>query len=247
MKEELEFIREKIQQGSGVIWRTPIAFLIQKTPFAEAYGNSSLDRAGGYSIALKFWWHLDFEDEVILLTRKHIKDNTDGQLISINVLEFFTVIINYCAALTALESDKNITDDPHPVLLNITDNMSAQTWTRHTCKSSEIGKLLARFFCCLIMDSPLGVNSKWISTHDNECADDISRIKKTAGPTSSSQQYVFDYSTLQQKYPQLKSCRSFRPRPELLSLLWSIVLDKKWPDLEQVRVLKLKGLGQLIT
>ena len=50
--------------------------------------------------------------------------NKDGTLISINVLEFVTVIINYVASLHVIIST-SFTDDPHPVLLNVTDNTSA--------------------------------------------------------------------------------------------------------------------------
>ena len=104
---------------------------------------------------------------------------------------------------------EDATDDPHPVLLNIADNTSAHSWTMHAWKSSKLGRLLARLFWHLLMDSPLGINSKWIDTHDNFIADEISRLKKMQ--VSSSQHYSFDYSSLQQKYPQLKSCRFFQP------------------------------------
>jgi hypothetical protein len=62
--------------------------------------------------------------KVIQQTLIHKKDNMDGLLILINILEFITVIINCCASLHMFTT-KNITDDPHPVLLNITNNASA--------------------------------------------------------------------------------------------------------------------------
>jgi hypothetical protein len=68
---------------------------------------------------LAFWWHLPFPEEVKLRTPLHKRDNADGLLISINVLEFVTVIINYCAALHMVLT-KNPTSDPYPVLLNVT-------------------------------------------------------------------------------------------------------------------------------
>ena len=80
-----------------------------------------------------------------------MKNNKDKNLISINVLEFVIVIINYCAALTVVVTE-HVTDDPHLVLLNAVDKMSAHSWTTNTYKSSRIGRLLAKFF----------VTSKWI-------------------------------------------------------------------------------------
>jgi hypothetical protein len=54
-------------------------------------------------------------------------------LVLMNVLEFLTVIMNYCAALHVVQTFP-ITDDPHPVILNVTDNSSALSRTLHTCK-----------------------------------------------------------------------------------------------------------------
>ena len=136
-----------------------------------------------------------------------------------------------------------VTDDPHPVVLNITDNMSALNWTLHACKSSRIGRLLARVFCSLLINSPIGITSKWISTHENEIADDISRQKRN----SQSLVANFDYSSLQQKYPELRACSFFHFAPELLSLIWETVLTGKWPTHNTIRILKLKPLGKLTT
>ena len=53
------------------------------------------------------------------------RDNADEIFISINCLEYVTIIINYCASLTAF-LERKITDDPHPVVLCVTDNISAK-------------------------------------------------------------------------------------------------------------------------
>ena len=126
---------------------------------------------------LGFWWHIPFPEAVKQRTLLHKQDNKDGLLISINVLEFVTVIINYCATLHIVTTTL-ATDDPYPVLLNVTNNASALSWTTGACKKSKVGCILACFFCLLMINLPLGINSKWISTDDNKIADDISRIKK---------------------------------------------------------------------
>ena len=79
------------------------------------------------------------------------------------------------------------------VLLNITDNTSALSWTLHTCKRSRIERLLVCFFCSLLINSPLGINLQWISTNDNKIADDISCLKKQSDTNSAPN---FDYTTL---------------------------------------------------
>jgi hypothetical protein len=151
-------------------------------------------------------------------------------LVLINVLEFVMVIINYCASLHVVQTYP-ITDDPHPVILNVTNNSSALSWTLHTCKQSKIGQILACFFCSLLINLPLGINSQWISMIANKIADDISCLKKQSDNNSSP---AFDHTILKQTYPELRHCSFFQIQPELISLIWDIVLTKKWPNHEEV-------------
>jgi hypothetical protein len=206
------------------------------------FGDSSLTGMGGYSTDMKFWWHMPVPEEVQRRTLLHKKDNSDEELISINVLEFVTVIVSYLAALHVVVTTNNFTTDPHPVLLNVTDNSSALSWTMNACRKSKIAQLLARFFCSLVMNSPLGINSKWISTHENTIADEISRMKDSLDEHS---QLTFDYSTLQQNFPQLRQCNFFQLKPELVSLIWQIVLQKSWPDHNEIKTSLQSGLGKL--
>jgi hypothetical protein len=139
---------------------------------------------GGFSITLEFWWHIRFPDKVVQHTLRFKTSNDDGMLVLINVLEFVTVIINYCATLHVVRISP-ITDDPHPVILNVADNSSALSWTLHTCNQSKTGGMLARVFCSLMINSPLGINSQWISTINNKIADNISCLKKQSDNNSS--------------------------------------------------------------
>ena len=151
---------------------------------------------------------MQFPEDVVKRTLIHLKDNRNDDLVSINVLEFVTVIINYLMSLHVVRTEQ-VTDDPHPILLNYTDNTSALNWTLHACKSSDIGRRLGRFFCSLLIDSPLGINAKWIKTTDNDVADDISRLKRISKSNLPNHISHFDYSTLQQKHPELQACRFF--------------------------------------
>jgi hypothetical protein len=106
-------------------------------PFATTIRDSVLEGAGGLSITLGFWWHICFPDKVVQSRLQFKTNNNNGMLILINVLEFVTVIINYCAALHVVWTSP-ITDDPHPVIFNVTNNSSTLSWTLHTCKQSKI-------------------------------------------------------------------------------------------------------------
>ncbi len=142
-------------------------------------------------------------------------------LVLINVLEFVMVITNYCAALHVVQTSP-VTDDPHPIILNVTDNCSTLSWTLHMCKQSKIGQMLARFFCLFLINLPLGINSQWISTINNKIDDDISCLKKQSDKDSSP---AFDYTILKQTYPELRHCSFFQIQPELILLIWDIIFD----------------------
>jgi hypothetical protein len=79
---------------------------------------------------------------------------------------------------------------------------------------------------------------------DNVIANDISHAKAELIHTHDSRP-CFDYSTLQQKYLELSCCFFFHPAPELISLIWEIVLTEKWPCHDKTRKLRLKPLGRL--
>ena len=144
-------------------------------------------------------------------------------------------------------TSSNFTDDPHPVLLNVTDNTSALSWTTGACRKSKIGRKLARFFCSLLINSPLGINYQWISTTANETADDISCLKKLLQQQSNCSHVLIDYISLQQRYPELNHCSFFQIEPELILLIWDIVLNKKWPCHKEIKSLLQKPLGKLTT
>jgi hypothetical protein len=243
MREELEFIPQALDDDSGIKFKTPIALIIPRMPTACLFGESSLLLCGGYSIQLKIWWFLPFPEEIVLQTLLHLKNNKDQTFISINCLEFITIILNYCAALMAFYKD-SITDDPYPVVLCVTDNISAKNWMIHTSKKSIIGRALARFFCGLLIGSRVGINAKWISTLHNKIADDVSRLKAT-NPSTNTPHY--DFANLKQDHKELKTCRFFHPSPKLLSMIWKILLTRSCPALKEVLQMRPPDLGKLST
>ncbi len=199
--------------------------------------------AGGFFITLGFWWYICFLDQVVQRTLQFKTNNDNSMLMLINLFESMTVITNYCTALHVVWTSP-ITDNPHPVILNITDNSLALSWTLHTCKQSKMGQMLSHFFCSLLIKLPLGINSQWISMIDNKITDDISCLKKQFDINSSP---AFYYTILEQMYPELRHCSFFQIQPEIILLIWDIVLTKKWLNHEEVQTLKQRLLGKLIT
>ncbi len=135
MHYEIKFFLKKLKPDSGIEWEMPIAHLIPQTPFATTIGDSLLEGAGGFASP---WDSICLPDELVQCTLRFRSNIDNDMLVFINVLEFVMVIINYCAALHDVWTSP-ITDDPHPVILNVTDISSALSWTLHTCKQSKIG------------------------------------------------------------------------------------------------------------
>jgi hypothetical protein len=77
-------------------------------------------------------------DEVVQHSLRFRSNKDDGMLVLINVLKFVRDIINYCATLHVVQTSP-VTYNPHHVILNVTNNSSALSWTLHTCKQSIIG------------------------------------------------------------------------------------------------------------
>jgi hypothetical protein len=65
------------------------------------------------------------------------------------------------------------------------------------------------------MFSDMGVNTDHIDGVDNVIADFLSHIRESDDFSQ------FSYSSLVQRFPQLKNCCHFQPSPELLSLIIS--------------------------
>jgi hypothetical protein len=104
--------------------------------------------------------------------------------------------------------------------------------------------MLARFFCSLLINLPLVINLQWISTINNKIKDNIFHLKKHSDNNSSP---AFDYIILKQTYPELRHCSFFQIQPELISLIWDIVLTEKRPNHKEVQTLKQRPLGKLTT
>jgi hypothetical protein len=65
-------------------------------------------------------------DWVVKKTLRHLANATQGDFISINDLEFTSVIISFCGALLAIETME--IDDPYPVILAYCDNTPMHVW-----------------------------------------------------------------------------------------------------------------------
>jgi hypothetical protein len=216
LRNELDFLTLVFSDRAKYRWEAPIALLIPRDPSYETLGDACLTGAGGFSLSLHFWWALEWPDYIECRTLRHLGKRS-SHLISINLLEYATIVLGLAASILAWEQ----LPEPkpfHPLLLMLTDNTTAESWTKRIAGlKSPQARCLARLFCHLLMFSPeFGIKTEHIEGEKNKLADFLSRLRRTLGDNS-----PLNFSDLAQTYPALHNCRRFHPSPELLSLLFS--------------------------
>ena len=136
------------------------------------------------------------------------------KFVSINLLEYLTIIVSFAGAIQAIRDQK--IEIEHPLLHVDSDNTSAVSWTKKAVLSNKIGKALARIFCKLLMTNTLGIKAQHIAGKDNVQADKISRIK--------ADNFLENFAQIKQERKELRRCRRFHPNPCLLSCLMHALL-----------------------
>jgi hypothetical protein len=222
LKEEIKIILAALS-SSWVPTKRPIAHLIPRDPNGTSDSDSSLDAAGGFSFDMFYWWYFEWPPAVRQFTLKYIKSNKDGALISINVLEYAALIINFIAATHFFLKRSPSASNPTPTVMLFADNTTAESWVTKACKHTMEGRALGRLQCALMINNPVGINVGHVTSKDNEIADRISRFKNSNDATSG-------FPTLAQDFPQLKHCCRFHPSAELISFILDALLLKKCRD-----------------
>ena len=211
-----------------MLWQSPITHLIKRTPDYQAWGDSSLHAAGGYSIDLGFYWYMSWPMSIQTKSIKYFKRKAkyNGEIISINLLEYIVIIINYAISTTIFQRKNLGATYPHQTLLNWSDNRSAIAWTKQAAISTAGGKAISRIFCSISVNNNLQCVSDYINTKHNVIADDISRIKNNLSESS--------LKKLFQDHVALTSCARFHLNPAFISCLTHAVLLGQSPPLRQL-------------
>jgi hypothetical protein len=226
-------------KSRDVRFSTPIGHLVRREPSSRAWSDSCLYAAGGYSVDMGFWWYIKWPDEVRMRTLTFVRSNEHGQLVSINVLEYAGMLINYAAASHFYQHFPD-TSDPFPKVLFFADNTAAESWMLKGCNSSWIGRALGRLQCAMMIGNAVGIDTTRVSTHDNVRADKISRIKRETNSMS-------HFLHIVQEYPELRGCRRFQPSAELISHVMDAILLKKLVDPVTVSRTVQKNPGRVIS
>ena len=138
LRKELRLIRHVLSDET-ISKNTPISHLIQRVPLATAYGDSSLDAAGGFCPELGFWWYLEWPQSIRARTLRFVKNNKQGNLIDINLLEYATLVITDIIAHDRIQTLGHLSHDPHPHVLYYGDNTTSESWAEKGAKHSPGG------------------------------------------------------------------------------------------------------------
>ena len=237
LRHELSMIT-RVLSSDNIDLHRPIAHMVHRDPSAIGYSDSCLRAAGGFSIKMKFWWYIEWPECIQKRTLRYIKNNKNNMLISINLLEYAALLIEYVAATHYYRNGGTDDSDPYPTVLLYADNTTAEAWAKmKSCKTSMAGRALGRLQCALMINNHVGINIGHVTTKDNVIADRISRIKKETNTLP-------DFEKLTQDFPQLTSCRRFHPSAELVSAITAILLQEKSFDPLEARDSILEKLGQ---
>ena len=229
MRTELKLIHQILSNPTRYSLDTPIAHVVHRDPEFITFGDASLEAGGGFANDC-FWWHTAWSTEIKSLTLKNLtitrRCKLSNDLISINLLEFVVEIINYAAISTLIKDNLVTLAHEYPILLNWTDNKSAQSWIRKAATRTDKGKSLQRILCSLMINNPLGFKADYIKGETNVLADAISRTFVSNSVS---------FNTLIQKFPQIQSWMRFHPSHELLSHLFSALLTGQDLGLPQIK------------
>ena len=72
MKKEIQFIL-KVLENDKISKKRPISHLVSRDKDGEGWSDSSLKAAGGFSIDMKFWWFLEWPEEIVRYTFIYVK------------------------------------------------------------------------------------------------------------------------------------------------------------------------------
>jgi len=231
LKKELKMLQYIFKKRKEYKFESPIAHLISKDFDFSALGDACLEGAGGFSSSLHFWWYIPWPPFIKEKTLKHFVKTyktLSGSFISINLLEYATILISYAACVSKLRILSPTLLQPNPTLLIESDNTAAVSWTRKAASSTQAGKSLAFILTSImIKHQHIGLTSSHLAGTANTIADEISRTSSLSHPTS----HFHSISTLKQKYHQLNDSQRFLPSRELLSAIWDALLLKTVPPL----------------
>ena len=135
---------------TSFLWEIPIRYVISTEYDYTVPGDTYLTGAGAYCDKLGFWYYIQQLESIVKHILRYINKKL-SQLISINYLEYTTIILSYNAVLDTLELLKIKLLSDLKVLMKC-NNTTTNTWTQKIVTLSARGKRLNRLFYSLLIN-----------------------------------------------------------------------------------------------
>ena len=211
---ELKYLHSYLKNPDNP-WSISIGHVIPRDPTWTTAGDASFDSGAGLCHDLQFLFDIVWSPK----TRKALRLNPKHPgYVHINHLEFIVLILQYAAIIQLMENGELDNSVGVPILLIMTDNMTAKAWTNKV--TTECGALkgqdLVSILTALLRRSNLGIGAEYINTKDNTKPDLVSRIHHSL-PFPLRKQQILAVEPLAIHW------RTFLPSPTLLSCLSSIL------------------------
>ena len=133
LKLDILFLREIIYEPEKYHLYMPIAHIIKRTPEFSANLDACLTGAGGVSRNTNFWWFLPWLEDIIYMILKAfvIRLRVDADtFISINLLEYATILVSYASTLLAWSEKSLSSDQTYPIVRIEAYNITSVAWTK---------------------------------------------------------------------------------------------------------------------
>jgi hypothetical protein len=139
-----------------------MAHLIKREHDFDTYQDSCLKGARGFSPPFRFWWIVEWHNQVVQRTKLPC---TSIHRISINLLEYAAIIIGLAGLIVTWEMLPLASRPSHPMVLLWTANTTTKSWTKKISGlKTPQGRTLARIFSHLLMFSDIGIEAGYTST-----------------------------------------------------------------------------------
>ncbi len=188
---------------------------------------------------MQFWWYIEWPQSIQVYTLKYLRNNKDGKLISINILEYAALLTNYAASYHYCHTHPDLAE-PYPLVLLYGDNAASESWMEKACNSSLVGRLLSLLQCAMMINNNVAVQTAHIAMEVNVIADSISCIKRETDS-------MRHFKTLIQGYPELAGCSHFQPSAELILIIMDAISQTRFINTVELNRVALTNPGKIIS
>jgi len=210
-------------------WQISIGHMIPRDHVSKNTGDSSFYGVGFWTDELKAICMLPTCKEI---RKRCFLGKANPALLTMNILEFVTAVLDYACSITMLEHESCATlrnelfpngVPPMPRVISMKDNRTAESWIRKGAAGSLQGRQLIRVSGEMGITSSVKQDGGRIPGKKNDEADKLSRPDKANGYRMDRDSLVAHLDSTLATYPRFANYRVFMPSANLLeAIAWAL-------------------------